>query len=526
MKIVYLTDKNYVKYLNISAESVLRHNPNAKILVISNEPLDIKYPNMVYEAPKEFLEKLRFNEKERLTALTYYKLLLPEILPNDDKIIYIDCDTMVQKPLDDIWNMDCPYLCVTEHYLPNNYPGHPKCALAGFLLMNLKALREDNFREKCMQNMDYPQDFWGHDESLINLNYQDKLTYIDIKYHYCKGRAKHYNETVKATIDENEAYILHFPAITKRFMERMHEDIVMMEQRKKHSIPNKLASIILSCHNSKKEYIEQLLQGLYEQTYNNWELIVCDHGSDISTKDWFPNDKRIKYLGEYNHDDQWQYMINNAQGDIIIHHHDDDISLPNRVELQVKYLQNNPQLDACSGGIITFGATNGIKVCWTMKNEELQRQLIFRQHIMAPTLATRRNVKIDLDTTGKVAKVAKDFEWLSRRCDIKQDIINHILVKYRKHNSSDTSLNGNQIAIDHANIVCRNLKTRFNIEAPFELGELLNPHINEVAMAKERYEYSMSLLNMNKDKIITFCGEKLYNQKISQINAKKIIFKG
>lgn len=228
MKIVYLTDENYVKYLNISAESVLRHNPTAEILVISDKPLDIKYPNMVYEAPKEFLKQLRFNEKERLTALTYYKLLLPELLPSDDKIIYIDCDTMVQKPLDDIWNMDCPYLCVTEHYLPNNYPGHSKCALAGFMLMNLKALREDNFKDKCMINMNYPQDFWGHEESLINLGYQDKLTYIDNIYHYCKGRGRQY----KNPINENEAYILHFPAITKRFMERMHSDILRLEQEK------------------------------------------------------------------------------------------------------------------------------------------------------------------------------------------------------------------------------------------------------------------------------------------------------
>lgn len=286
-----------------------------------------------------------------------------------------------------------------------------------------------------------------------------------------------------------------------------------------------LVSVILSCHNTSQQYLHELIEGLFNQTYTNWELILCDHGSNVSTTKWIPNDKRIKHLGEYNKDDQWQYMVDNSQGDIMIHHHDDDISLPHRLETQVKYLKENPQLDACSGGIITFGATNGIKVCWTMANEELQRQLIFRQHIMVPTLATRRNVKIDISQTNEICKIARDFEWFSRRWDIKQDIINSVIVKYRKHNNSDTFLNTNQIATDHAKIVCRNLKSRFNIDAPFELGQLLNPHIKEVEMTKRMYNYSIELLNSNKENIVSFCGEKLYNQKIEQIKLKKIVLR-
>jgi len=212
MKIVYVTDQNYVPYLNMSVQSVLKYNPNAEILVVSDKPLNIQYENIVFTPPQEFLSQLRFNQKERLTALTYYKLLLPT-LPFD-KIIYLDCDTLCQKPLDDIWNMNCPYICVTEHYLPNNYPNHEKHALMGFMLMNLKALREDDFTNKCLKNMDYPQDFWGHEESLINLNYQEKLTYIDKKYHYCKGRGRQY----KNPILDKDAYILHYPATTKRLM--------------------------------------------------------------------------------------------------------------------------------------------------------------------------------------------------------------------------------------------------------------------------------------------------------------------
>lgn len=284
-----------------------------------------------------------------------------------------------------------------------------------------------------------------------------------------------------------------------------------------------LVSIILSCHNSKREFIDELLQGLFSQTYTNWELIVCDHDSNISTKDWFLNDKRIKHLGEYNQNDQWQYMIDNSQGEIIIHHHDDDISLPHRIETQIKYLKDNPELDACSGGIITFGAINGVKVCYPMNSEELQRQLIFRQHIMAPTVAMKRTVKLDLDQTDKVAKIAKDYEYFSRRTDIKQDIINSIIVKYRKHLKSDGTLNKNQLRTDHANIVCRNLKAKFNIDAPFELGQLLDPYCHEVETNREIYNSCLKIFVSNKEKIADYCGLELFNEKMREVESKRII---
>ncbi len=228
MKIVYACDENFIKYLSISAQTVLWYNPKAEIIVITNEPIKTIYKNIVYVPSKEFTQQLRYNENDRITELSYYKLLLPEILSSDDKIIYIDCDTMIQKPLDDIWNMNCDYINVTEHYLPFKYPNNNKHALMGFMLMNLKALREDNFKEKCLKNMDYKQDFWYHEEGLINLNYQDKLTYIDKKYHYCKGRQ--YNNPIK----EDDAYILHFPSTTKRFMFQMFSD--QKEQRKRKGL--------------------------------------------------------------------------------------------------------------------------------------------------------------------------------------------------------------------------------------------------------------------------------------------------
>lgn len=286
-----------------------------------------------------------------------------------------------------------------------------------------------------------------------------------------------------------------------------------------------LVSIILSCHNSNRVFINELLAGLFSQTYINWELIVCDHDSNVSTKNWFPNDKRIKHLGEYNHDDQWQYLIDNSQGEIIIHHHDDDVSLPHRIETQVKYLKENPELDACSSGVYVFGATREREISMIMKHKELIKQLVFKQNIMIPTLITKRHIKLDFDITDKVAKIAKDYEFFSRRTDIKQDIIPTILLKYRKHKNADSVLNRGQLRIDHANIVCRNLKVQFNIAAPFELGQLLDPYCHEIQMSQDIYNSCLNIFVSNKEKIAGYCGLELYNEKMREFKSKNIIFR-
>jgi glycosyltransferase involved in cell wall biosynthesis len=284
-----------------------------------------------------------------------------------------------------------------------------------------------------------------------------------------------------------------------------------------------LVSIILSCHNSKREFIDELLSGLFSQTYKNWELIICDHNSNVSTKNWFSNDKRIKHLGDYSQNDQWQYLINNSQGEIIIHHHDDDISFSNRIEIQANYLKNNPKLDACSSGIFVFGATREREICYPMKWQQLKRELIFSQPIMTPTLATRRNIKIDFDNSNKIAKNAKDYEFFSRRLDIKHDILPSILVKYRKHKAADSVVNKNQLRTDHSNIVCRNLKSLFNIDSPFELGQLLDPYCHEIEMNQGIYNSCLNIFISNKEKIVNYCGLELYNKKMREIKSKNII---
>lgn len=206
MIVVYVCDENYLRYVDTSAKSLLKLNPQAKIIIVSPEKLDTKFENVVIPLTREY----RHNENDRISSATYLKLFLPQ-LPYD-KILYIDGDTIIQKPLDDLWNMDCEFINLCETFSKKHEADiGRKYGLSGMMVMNLKALREANFTERCL-NAKPDVKIWQHEETLINWEFGDKLNFIDKKWNYCHKRI--YDDPIK----EDDAHILHICGKDKSLM--------------------------------------------------------------------------------------------------------------------------------------------------------------------------------------------------------------------------------------------------------------------------------------------------------------------
>lgn len=99
---------------------------------------------------------------ERFTIAASYRLLLPELLPSLNKVIYIDCDIVVRQNLYKVYQESN----ITNYYLAGVYeatldsqvdyvrslgcdPG--KYFNSGFLIMNLEKLREHGMVTKFLQ---------------------------------------------------------------------------------------------------------------------------------------------------------------------------------------------------------------------------------------------------------------------------------------------------------------------------------------------------------------------------------------
>lgn len=200
MHIVYTCSELFKQYLEVSKASVLKHNPDANIIV--------------FEKPPEKILKIKGLEHQ-YGWVAYTKLLLPELLPYD-KIIYLGADTICQGSLKDMWDMPCDYINACKAWQYGNTQakelGIEYYINVDSMVMNLKALREDNFCEKVISNQSQNISFWCNEETLINSNYHDKIKLLPQKYNYA------YNRKYDNPMPYSEAVILHFIGQKKEAM--------------------------------------------------------------------------------------------------------------------------------------------------------------------------------------------------------------------------------------------------------------------------------------------------------------------
>ncbi len=109
---------------------------------------------------------------------------------------------------------------------------------------------------------------------------------------------------------------------------------------------NKLVSIITPCFNA-EDFISDTILSVQNQTYANWELLITDDGStDYSIKiirEFIKNDDRIKLFEISNSGAAVarNNSIKNAEGNFIAFVDSDDLWLPKKLELQLKFMIDN-----------------------------------------------------------------------------------------------------------------------------------------------------------------------------------------
>lgn len=111
---------------------------------------------------------------------------------------------------------------------------------------------------------------------------------------------------------------------------------------------NPLISIITPCYNA-EAYLSETIKSVLAQTYKNWEMIIVDDCSiDKSTsiiKEFAQKDNRIKLFQTSKKSGSPSLPrnigIENAKGKYIAFLDADDLWLPNKVGLQLKWMEEN-----------------------------------------------------------------------------------------------------------------------------------------------------------------------------------------
>jgi lipopolysaccharide biosynthesis glycosyltransferase len=120
-----------------------------------------------------------------ISVQTYYRCSLGELLPNLNKIIYLDTDVIIYKDLSNFFNLNFNGKVIlgqvgaannspkTGYYMINN----------GILLLNLKEMRNMQVEKKILNLLQKGYKFSFHDQTIINKLLRKYLGIFPPKYH-------------------------------------------------------------------------------------------------------------------------------------------------------------------------------------------------------------------------------------------------------------------------------------------------------------------------------------------------------
>ena len=111
-------------------------------------------------------------------------------------------------------------------------------------------------------------------------------------------------------------------------------------------------------------YLQEAIDSMLSQRFSDFELIVlndCSPDDAEEILDRYDDPRIVRYRGEKNQGlaNVLNVGMDMAGGRYIARMDSDDISLPERFETQVNYLESHPDIDLCSCGMKLFGAKDG-----------------------------------------------------------------------------------------------------------------------------------------------------------------------
>jgi len=207
-------------------------------------------------------------------------------------------------------------------------------------------------------------------------------------------------------------------------------------------------SVVMPVYNGQK-FIKEAVESILEQTFNDFELIIVNDGSIDKTgeiiKFFSERDNRVRVFTNAKNIGCYQSRnigLATAQGKFIAVMDSDDISVANRFELQLKFMEENPSVGVVGGNAKIIDENGQYKFTTNMpKADKLIRwQLCFSNPFIHPSVLMRKEIVKQLNGYNTYM-VAQDYDLIERMTDVtKLANLPEVLVLYRQHGDNLTAL--------------------------------------------------------------------------------------
>lgn len=144
--------------------------------------LSIKYNNSIiyYDVDESQLQGVQFRKNRPLSMAAYYRLLLSSVLPyNINKVLYLDCDIIIVRDIEEIFNIEIDDYALAasidtlpysqQHRLQLHMEADERTFCSGVMLVNLKYWRDNNVEPYLLEYAKrYRKVVYLHDQDVLN----------------------------------------------------------------------------------------------------------------------------------------------------------------------------------------------------------------------------------------------------------------------------------------------------------------------------------------------------------------------
>lgn len=210
--ICFSLDKNYIEQFIVSVTSILKNSDetdNINLFILDGglskidkqniaslkeiKPFEINYIQMDNSDFKDCPMLCDMNKNfddYHVTIPTYFRFKLAEVIPNIDKVLYLDCDVIVKTSLKELFSIDINDFSLAMIKDVNSENEAKRLELnnyfnAGAMLINLDFWRKNDVQEKLFEFAKNNKDIilW-QDQDVINCVLKDSIKELPNKFNY------------------------------------------------------------------------------------------------------------------------------------------------------------------------------------------------------------------------------------------------------------------------------------------------------------------------------------------------------
>lgn len=250
---------------------------------------------------------------------------------------------------------------------------------------------------------------------------------------------------------------------------------------------------------NEEDWLDETLQSIAGQTYKNFELLVMDDGSTDRTPEilekFAKNDPRIKIFRQENkgNAESRNTLVRHAASSLIANMDGDDLAYPERLEVQLEYMQKHPETVLLStyARILEISGRSKPRMSTAFEEDELNRwYLSVIPPFIHSSVMYRKEAFLQAGGYRPDEYPAEDYGlWVRMKSLGKINTAPRLLTEYRFHRKG-VSANNYRLQIERRDEL--NLK---NLEDLYVKNEI--PSVERALKLLERYD-----LNPRQRKIL------------------------